>query len=399
MDGRTVKGRGAFRARRVLTVSAAHAMHDTYTAFLPLFVATLAMSKTEAGLLDVVRQAPWLLMPFVGHMADRFRSHALVILAPAVTGAAMTLLGVAPGFGAMALLLLVVGISSSAFHGVAPALSSAASGSRIGLGMGLWMVGGELGRTIGPIVFPPALALLGPGGLPWLMIGGILGSALLWRWLRGSEAPHLDTIHDPLPWRNAVRRMGPLLAPITAIFFLRSFLVRGLTFYLPTFLREGGDSLWLAGVSLACLEGAGVAGALLGGGISDRIGRRRTLTISLASTPFLLFLFLVAGGPFRFALLLLLGFTSLAVNPILLALVHESFPGNRALANSVYMALSTAVNMIGVFGMGVFSDLWTLGVTFPVSAALALLCIPVVRLLPRRVPGAPDPLAPPESTP
>ena len=386
-----------FHTRTVLTVAAAHVMHDTYTAFLPLFVAALAMSKTESGLLDVVRQSPWLLMPLVGHMADRFRSHALVILAPAVTGTAMSLLGVAPGFGAMALLLFVVGISSSAFHGVAPALSSAFSGSRVGLGMGLWMVGGELGRTLGPMIFPAALVLLGMEGLPWLMIGGFVFSALLWRWMGGIDAAHGAGGHETLPWREAIRRMGPLLAPIAAIFFLRSFLVRGLVFYLPTYLSEQGEPLWLAGVSLACLEGAGVAGALLGGGISDRIGRRLSLAISLITTPLLLFLFLPAAGAARFLLILLLGFTALAVNPILLALVHESFPGNRALANSTYMAINTAVNILGVFGMGVFSDLWSLDVTFPASAALALLCVPAVRYLPRRRPGAPHPEAPPES--
>ena len=46
-----------FQTGRVLTISAGHAVHDTYTAFLapllPAFIANLSLSNTEAGLLTV----------------------------------------------------------------------------------------------------------------------------------------------------------------------------------------------------------------------------------------------------------------------------------------------------------------------------------------------------------
>lgn len=82
-------------------------MHETYTAFLaPLllaFIANLALSKTEAGMLTVFMQGPSLLQPFIGHLADRISLRYLVILASAVTGAMMSLLGVGPGYGILAL--------------------------------------------------------------------------------------------------------------------------------------------------------------------------------------------------------------------------------------------------------------------------------------------------------
>lgn len=384
MSNRLPKPGNGFQARRVFTIAGAHAIHDTFTAFLPLFVTTLAISKTEAGLLDVTRQIPWLLIPFLGHMVDRFRTNTVMIFAPAVTAAAMTLLGIAPSYGVLLILLLVSGASSAGLHAVGPVQCGSSSGLRIGLGMGLWMVGGELGRTIGPLIFPPSVQILGIDGLPWLMIGGILASIFLYFNL-GLSDKHVLNNKPPLPWRGAIRGMKQLLLPLVGISMLRAFLLRGLTFYLPTYIREDGGSLWLAGIALACLEGAGVAGALLGGGISDHIGRRLTLAISLVATPILLFLFLASSGWVSFALLLGMGFTGLSVTPIMLALVQDTFTTNKALANGVYIALSSLTNIVAVFLMGLFSDLYSLGIAFPASALLALLALPLVRYLPKRV--------------
>lgn len=175
-----------FQTDGVLTITAGHAVHDTYTAFLtpllPAFIANLALSKTEAGLLTVFMQGPSLLQPFIGHLADRVSLRTFVILAPAMTGVMMSLLGVAPGYGVLALLLMVAGLSSAGLHAVAPVIAGNLSGRSLGRGMGFWMVGGELGRTLGPIV--SAVRLLTLEGTPWLMIGGFLASAVLYARLK-----------------------------------------------------------------------------------------------------------------------------------------------------------------------------------------------------------------------
>ena len=73
-----------FKAAGVVTVSAAHAVHDTYTAFLspllPLLIENLALTKAAAGLLTVFAQGPSLLQPFIGHLADRVDLRLLVVL-------------------------------------------------------------------------------------------------------------------------------------------------------------------------------------------------------------------------------------------------------------------------------------------------------------------------------
>jgi FSR family fosmidomycin resistance protein-like MFS transporter len=328
-------------------------------------------------------QAPSLLQPVIGHLADRVSLRYLVILAPGVTATAMSLLGVAPGYAALAVLLMVAGLSSATLHAVAPVMSGRLSGRNLGRGMGFWMVGGEVGRTIGPLVIVVALQVLGLASMPWLMVGGWAASVILYVRLRdvSGRPPHAG---GGLPWRQALRAMGPFLVPLVGIVVVRSFMVTALTTYLPIFLTDEGAPLWFAGISLSVLEVAGVAGALLGGSLSDRLGRRMVLLVSLIATPVFMLVFVAATGWMRFPLLLCLGFTALSMTPVIMALVQESFPRNRALANGVYMSLSFLIRSGAIVAVGVMADRWDMRVAFAVSAVIPLLGLPFLLLLPSR---------------
>jgi FSR family fosmidomycin resistance protein-like MFS transporter len=173
----------------------------------------------------------------------------------------MSLLGIAPRYAMLALLLMVTGLSSAVLHAVAPVIAGRLSGKNLGRGMGIWMVGGELGRTLGPLAIAAYFGLQ-PDTLaytPWLMIGGWLTSLLLFLRLRDVEG-RPPNAGQGLPWRQALRVMGPLLAPLIGIIVVRAFMSSALTTYLPTFLVEEGAELWLAGISLSVLEAAGVVG-------------------------------------------------------------------------------------------------------------------------------------------
>ncbi len=373
-----------FHASQVTTISAAHAVHDTYTSFLPallpVFIERLALSNTQAGLLTVFREAPSLFQPLIGHLADRTNLRTLVILTPAVSATVMSLLGLAPAYFLLILMLLVVGLSSATLHAVAPVIAGRFSGKSLGRGMGFWMVGGELGRTLGPVVIVSAIQFLGLNRTPWLMLGGWLASALLFVRLRNVEMQ--TSVPTALPWRQALRVMRPLLIPLAGISLARAFMLSALTTYLPIFLTQEGSALWFAGVSLSVLEIAGVAGALFGGSWSDRVGRRRIIFLSLLITPLTMFVFLAVGGWARFPLLLLLGFTALSTTPVFMALVQESYPENRSLANGVYMALSFAVTSLAAVSLGAFSDFFGMRQAFVLSAVIALLGLPVLAALP-----------------
>jgi len=275
---------GTFDAAGVLTVSAGHAAHDIFTAFLqpllPLFIATLALSNIEAGLLTVFLSWSSLLQPFLGHLSDSFNLNQLVVVAPAMTAVVMSLTGVAPTYGVLVVLLLVAGLSSASLHTVGPAVVGKLSGSRLGRGMGLWMVGGELGRTLGPLIAVTAASLLGLARLPWLLVLGVVTSILLHQRLRGIS-DRVTEAGKGLSWRAVIEGMGSLALPVAGITVARSFAAVSPTTYLPILLTEQGSNLWFAGLSLSIFELAGVGGALVSGSISDGRGRRLVLLISV----------------------------------------------------------------------------------------------------------------------
>ena len=95
-----------FHSGKVAVLSAGHAVHDTYTAFLPpllpLIIESLTLSKAEAGLLSAILQSPSLLQPLIGHQADRRGLRTLVFLAPALTAIAMSSVIAASGYATIA---------------------------------------------------------------------------------------------------------------------------------------------------------------------------------------------------------------------------------------------------------------------------------------------------------
>jgi FSR family fosmidomycin resistance protein-like MFS transporter len=145
-------------------------------------------------------------------------------------------------------------------------------------------------------------------------------------------------------------------------------------------------------MSLTLLEGAGVVGALVGGSVSDRLGRRVVLFVAMLTTPLFMLVYLATQGWIRFPLLLILGFSSLSVAPVIMAVVQESFLENRALANGLYMALSFVIRSGAVMALGLMGDLFGLRLAFAVSAIVPLLGLPLVALLPRGQPPKPQEL-------
>lgn len=376
----------SFETRQVITISAGHALHDTYTAFLPpllpLLIERFVLSNAQAGLLSAFLQIPSLAQPVIGHLADRLSLRYLVILAPGVSATLMSLLGIAPGFLWAGLLLLLAGLSSASMHAIGPVMAGRVSGNRLGRGMSFWMVGGELGRTIGPILIVSAIGWFSLRGTPWLMLGGWAASLMLFVQLRRvSGRPYED--QEALPWREAMLKMRPFLLALAGFQAVRFFSSVALTTYLPLFLQEQGHSLFWAGASLSILEAAGVIGALMGGSYSDRIGRRRVLAFSMVVTSILIAVFIILSGWWQRAILPLLGFASLSMTPVLMAIAQEGYPENRALANGAYMALSFVIRSIVLVIFGAVSDRIGLQSSYILSAALLLSGLLFLPLFPK----------------
>jgi FSR family fosmidomycin resistance protein-like MFS transporter len=370
-----------FQTGNVVTIAGAHAVHDTYTAFLPPllphFVEVFSLTNAAAGALAAFLQLPSLFQPAIGHLADRTTLRWIVILGPGITGTVMSFLGWAPTYVALALMLFVAGFSVAAFHATAPVAVGYLSGDRLGRGMGIWMVGGELGRTLGPLVVVSALAVMSIESMAFLSLAAITTSVFLYFRLR--TVP-LRTRGDgeQIPWRAAVGAMRGTMLLLGALVSLRSMMVMATTIFLPLYLTEQGASLWIAGAALSIVEAAGIAGAFAGGWISDHVGRRAVMVLGQVVAPLALIAFLAADGWVRVAMLPIIGFALLSVPPVLMAFVQEQFPDTRGLANGVYLSMTFVIRSIAAIAYGAFSDAFGLSTSMYIAAAAMLVGLPLI---------------------
>ena len=369
----------------VLLISFCHFIHDVFSSFLspllPLLVEKLAINLTYAGFLGTITQLPALLNPAIGNYADRGKAiQWFIILAPSLTAIPMCLLGLAPSYGAVVLLLLVVGISTSLFHVPAPVIVARFSGNRKGQGMSFFMIGGEFSRTVGPIVAVGAVSLWGLEGYYPLMLIGLISSVLIY--FRLKNVPLTFEKKNTVPLKTSWTEIKKLMVPLSGILVARGFMHGSLATFLPIFIKQETGSLWLAGAGLALYESAGVVGIFSAGPLSDRFGRRRVLGFLLASAPLFLFLFVLLPGGFKVPALVLTGLTLLSTTPVMLAMIQEHATRSPSAANGFFMMVSFIARSAVTLLVGVSGDLVGLTTTYYICAALGIVGIPFLFMLP-----------------
>ncbi len=374
-----------FETGKIIALSVCHFIHDAYSSFLapllPLLIEKLSLSLTQAGFLSTVMQLPALMNPYLGTLADRFSVRYFVILAPGLTAVSMSLIGLAPSYGVLLILLLIAGISVAIFHVPTPVMVARLSGTKKGRGMSFFMTGGELARSLGPLAAVGAVSLLGLEGFYPVMLVGVLAS--LWLFLRFREIPVRTDSGQSTSVIGTWREMRHLLKPLSAILVFRGFMHASITAFLPTYINLETGNLWLAGMGLTVFEAAGVVGVLTAGSLSDRFGRRRILLMSLLGAPFSLFLFIAVGGWFGFLALILVGFSLLSTTPVMLALVQEHAGSSPSAANGFFIMISFMARSAVVVVVGLIADQIGLRATYFLSAVLGLVGIPFVLKLPR----------------
>jgi FSR family fosmidomycin resistance protein-like MFS transporter len=375
-----------FRTSKVVIIAVGHLTHDIFSAslapLLPLIIQKLSLSLTLAGTLAAFQQLPSLIDPLLGVLADRGRLRWLVLLAPAITAAGMCLVGVAPNYTLLALLLLTVGISTAIWHTSTPALVARASARRVGQGMSFFMIGGSLGYTLGPLIAVAAVSWWGLEGIWRLFPIALVATALLFWQTRDLDGfqPNPKIVNGS--WSDSWQVLKRVMLLVAGILITQGFLQVAFGTYLPTLLASQGASLWIAGASLSIFELAGVLGILLVGVLSDRLNRRKLLVSASLVLPFLVLAFLSAGGWFRIVILLAIGFSAISINPVLMALIQEYSHQRPATANGLYFATMFASRSLIIILVGVLADHFGLRLAFYGCAFLAFLALPFVWFLP-----------------
>lgn len=369
-----------FQTGNILLISLTHFVHDVYSSFLapilPLLIEKLSMTYTQAGFLTVIQRLPSLLNPLVGILADRFSVKLLVVFSPAITVIVMSLLGLASSYVLLAALLLIMGISASFFHVPAPVMIKQIAGNRIGKGMSFFMLGGELARSVGPLVILGGVSLWGLEGTYKLIPFGIIASIILFfRFRRFNPSKTIDSKINRKIF-SALGEYKNLFFMIIGIFFFTSIIKGSVATFLTVYLTNNGESLWYAGAALSIFQFAGAGGTFFSGTMSDKIGRRKVLIFAATINPILLLLFVYTSGILAFLILLLLGFFLFAFTPVLLAIVNESKTEFPTFLNGIFMTINFLTGAVTVSIIGLAADYFSLEVTYLASAIVGFLTIP-----------------------
>ena len=372
-----------FKKNEVLVLSLAHLAHDMFSAILapllPLLIAKLGMSLSVTAFLDIIRRVPALFNPILGLLVERTGSKYIVILAPAVTAISMGFVGLANSTVMLFILLFVAGVSAALFHVPSPVMVRDVSGNRVGTGMSFFMVGGELARTLGPMMVIVAVSEWGLEGIYRLIPLGLAASLILYLKLRNYKTPERFTkAKEKGDTRRVLKEQKLFLSSLAGYILFQNVAKSALTLFLPVYLTQQGGSLWYAGISLSVLQFFGVIGTFCAGNISDRFGRRNTLLVSSVVTVVVLWLFVMSNN---IILLAVLGLFLFASGPVLLAKTQDTGTNMPTFMNSMYMFVNFGVSSVAVFCVGFLGDSVGLQMTYVIATVIGLGTVPLAWLV------------------
>ena len=190
----------------VILMACVHMMVDGYgnifAPLLPLLIPRLNLSLAAAGTLTMLFQLSASVAQIgFGHVADRWRPRLLVMTGPVIAVSVLSFVGTATSPAMLAIILIVGGLGGAAFHPPAAALAHRLGGTRPGFSMSVYITGGTLGFSLGPLLFAPFAQRFGLAWTPLLALPGLAVVAFFLRRVPPMR-PRRRTWREREAWRR-----------------------------------------------------------------------------------------------------------------------------------------------------------------------------------------------------
>jgi FSR family fosmidomycin resistance protein-like MFS transporter len=342
----------------VLLLASTHFLVDGFTniyaPLLPLFIPQLNLSLAAAGTLQMCfTLANAVAQLGFGHLADRWRPRALVILGPIIAVSTLSLMGLASSPWMLGVILVVGGLGAAAFHPPAAALVHQLGRARTGFAMSFYITGGSLGFALGPLLFAPFAERY---GLRWTAVLMLPGLALLAFML--PRVPPIKSLRDRGS-RSGFRALLPYRKPLTLLYFVvvtRTLTALSFATFMPVMLTRRGMSLTDAGIAIGVYFLASSVGGFLGGAVADRWGPRTLMLWSLVlAVPFLVFAPMHSGWTFV-ALVSVGGFLLQVTLPVTVTFGQMIAPTSGATISSLMMGFAWGTGGLSAPLVGMLAD-------------------------------------------
>ncbi|MGE5619454.1 MAG: MFS transporter [Sphingomonadaceae bacterium] len=324
-------------------------------------------------------------------ISDRLGKRLVVSVGLVGTGAACIGMGLSSTYAQLMACLILMGIAGSTYHAPASAFLSQTFGKEArGRSLGIHIIGGSAGLMAAPVA---AILVAGATGswrnsLVVLGIPVLVAGLLVWTLAGAQERANLkETAREnaePLKWVELLRLLGLLVM----IAMITQLLVSSINSFLPLFLVDRhGAPQDVAGLVMAIVFGAGLAGAPLGGAISDRLGRKPVILLSVASLgPLIVLLTVLPLGLAMTAVICAYGVVIACRLPAIESLIADLVPARRrATVLGGYYFLAQETTGVATPVLGWMMDQYGVANGFTIVAGIAITCSLLVLMLWRRI--------------
>ena len=389
--------------REVWLITAGHALTHWYPAtfylLLPLIGNELGLSFGEIGLIMSCQYVAAALANIPGGvLVDTVgRKGLLMALSLFWVGFPYLLMGFTHSYAMLLVCVAMVGFGNSLWHPTAIPTLARGYPQRKGLVLSLHGMGGNAGDALAPLAVGALLTLLSwrevvvlnvlPGLLMSLLLLVFLGTLRIGsKKAAGTvgDAPRQSLADYGRGLRTLMRNRSLVLLSTSGAF--RAMTQNALLTFLPLYLaRELGYSLMLVGTAMFALQTAGLVAAPIAGHLSDRLGRRSVVAVSMAMTALLLLLMAVAGhSPAFVVIVAVLGFFLYALRPVLQAWLIEATPKNMGGSSIgvLFGAQALGSSVAPLIG-GLIADHYGLGATFYFLAATIVCANLFILMMPK----------------
>ena len=345
--------------RSIIAISSSHGIMHAYLVLLPAMIPILGGELGDIATVGMLASLVtlfygWFSLP-VGFLADRVSKKLLITGSMVLCGGASILIGLSPNIPVTAIALIILGIGASLYHPCGYAHMSLASDEMRGRYMGFQGLGGDMGMAVSFLTS----SLLGArfGWRMTFIIWGVIGLIM--------AAIDLIVIRDiayevpegghPGPVATIKKMFGSTdrtkLIITLGVVVLSGMLWTGVSSFIMVYLKEEKVMpLVLAGGLSTLKYTVGAFAQIVGGEMSDRIGRKKLLLFGYAG--FTISLLALIYSPsivsLMVILVVILGFTFFVTQSPMNALLGD-------IASKDTVGVTYGVNFTLKYGIGFFT--------------------------------------------
>ncbi len=358
--------------------------HSFISPLLPVLIQKYCLTLTQAGFVaGISRFLAFVVQPPIGYLADRYKTRAFVLGGPLIVIISTSLVGVAPSYVMLLLLVSASSIGSSIFHPTTAGMISSYSGRNLAFSMSVFNMGGTFAFGVGPLFITWLVAGYGLEATPYTVFFGL---GIMYYLFKTVPMPLGEGLSN-LGLVGSIKEIfGPVWKSILLIWFimvLRAFVGQSFMTFFPVLFSWEGHSLISVGSIVAIFTVAGSVSGLIAGHMADRIGFKPVFYITHFLMPPCMILLLYLRGNWVYLGAMLAGFFVLATLPLGVTMAQKLAPGGKSMASSLMMGLAWGTGGVLTPVTGKLCDMFTIKPVLFIIAFIPFITLWLIHLLPK----------------